>query len=277
MRKEDFLEILKDYLKNSFSQEEIMDIVRDYEEYFIDGEIEGKTEMDIIASLGSPKEIAKELVSQSSDKNINKNKNKLKNKFDDVIYVMEDIKNDDAKIKAAQLKTRITCDSWILLYLNEGVSNKKDFEKTTDKYKELLSKFRVNLKDKNHVKNRDIAKKMQKLLRIVEIPFKLIINICLICFALTLIASIAGPILLAPFVTSFMSVMPELKMVVVFGIIAYIGVEILLWQLFFVVFKLVKKLKKAYLNWLETNNLYINGSIKKEAMEQDGGLLDEQE
>ena len=235
MRKEDFLEILKDYLKNSFSQEEIMDIVRDYEEYFIDGEIEGKTEMDIIASLGSPKEIAKELVAQSSDKNINKNKNKLKNKFDDVYIAVK------------------------------------------GKSKALLSKFRVNLKDKNHVKNRDIAKKMQKLLRIVEIPFKLIITICLICFALTLIASIAGPILLAPFVTSFMSVMPELKMVVVFGIIAYIGVEILLWQLFFVVFKLVKKLKKAYLNWLETNNLYINGSIKKEAMEQDGGLLDEQE
>ena len=45
------------------------------------------------------------------------------------------------------------------------------------KSKALLSKFRVNLKDKNHVKNRDIAKKMQKLLRIVEIPFKLIINI----------------------------------------------------------------------------------------------------
>ena len=233
MRKEDFLEILKDYLKNSFSQEEIMDIVRDYEEYFIDGEIEGKTEMDIIASLGSPKEIAKELVSQSSDKNINKSK--LKNKFDDMYIASK------------------------------------------DKSKELLSKFRVNLKDKNHVKNRSIAKKMQKLLRIVEIPFKLIITICLICFALTLIASIAGPILLAPFVTSFMSVMPELKMVVVFGIIGYIGVEILLWQLFFIVFKLVKKLKKAYLNWLETNNLYINGSIKKEAMEQDGGLLDEQE
>ena len=113
MRKEDFLEILKDYLNNIISQEEIMDIVRDYEEYFIDGEIEGKTEMDIIASLGSPKEIAKELVSQSSDKNINKSK--LKNKFDDMYIASK------------------------------------------DKSKELLSKFRVNLKDKNHVKNRDIA------------------------------------------------------------------------------------------------------------------------
>ena len=76
------------------------------------------------------------------------------NEIDDVIYVMEDIKNDDAKIKAAQLKTRITCDSWILLYLNEGVSNKKDFEKTTDKYKELLNgiyRYAVVKKDGSNI------------------------------------------------------------------------------------------------------------------------------
>lgn len=231
MRKEDFLEILKDYLKNSFSQEEIMEIVRDYEEYFVDGEIEGKSEIEIIASLGSPKEIAKELVAQSSDKNINKSK--FKNKFKDMYIALK------------------------------------------GKSKTLLSKLRVNLKDKNHVKNRNTAKYIQKLLRIIEIPFKLIINIGLICFALTLIGLIVGPILLAPFITSFISVMPELKMVVVFGIIGYIGLEILLWQLFFVVFKLLRKLKKVYKNYLDTNDLYIKGSIKKEAREQDGGLLDE--
>lgn len=231
MRKEDFLEILKDYLKNSFSQEEIMEIVRDYEEYFVDGEIEGKSEIEIIASLGSPKEIAKELVAQSSDKNTNKSK--FKNKFEDMYIALK------------------------------------------GKSKTLLSKLRVNLKDKNHVKNRNTAKYIQKLLRIIEIPFKLVINIGLICFALTLIGLIVGPILLAPFITSFMSVMPELKMVVVFGIIGYIGLEILLWQLFFVVFKLLRKLKKAYKNYLDTNDLYIKGSIKKEAREQDGGLLDE--
>lgn len=231
MRKEDFLEILKDYLKNSFSQEEIMEIVRDYEEYFVDGEIEGKSEIEIIASLGSPKEIAKELVAQSSDKNTNKSK--FKNKFEDMYIALK------------------------------------------GKSKTLLSKLRVNLKDKNHVKNRNTAKYIQKLLRIIEIPFKLVINIGLICFALTLIGLIVGPILLAPFITSFMSVMPELKMVVVFGIIGYIGLEILLWQLFFIVFKLLRKLKKAYKNYLDTNDLYIKGSIKKEAREQDGGLLDE--
>ena len=61
MKKEDFLEILRDYLKKGFSEDEINEIVRDYEEYFVDGLIEGKTEMEIISSLGSPKEIANEL------------------------------------------------------------------------------------------------------------------------------------------------------------------------------------------------------------------------
>ena len=58
MKKEDFLEILRDYLKKGFSEDEVMDILRDYEEYFVDGIIEGKSEIEIIQSLGSPKEIA---------------------------------------------------------------------------------------------------------------------------------------------------------------------------------------------------------------------------
>lgn len=43
MKKEDFLEILRDYLKKDFSEDEVMDILRDYEEYFVDGIIEGKS------------------------------------------------------------------------------------------------------------------------------------------------------------------------------------------------------------------------------------------
>ena len=62
MKKEDFLEILRDYLKKGFSEDEVMDILRDYEEYFVDGIIEGKSEIEIIQSLGSPKEIANELL-----------------------------------------------------------------------------------------------------------------------------------------------------------------------------------------------------------------------
>ena len=84
MRKEDFLEILKDYLKKDFSEDEIIDILRDYEEYFVNGAIEGKSEMEIISSLGSPKEIANELLAQSNIKNENKAKGKLESFFIDI-------------------------------------------------------------------------------------------------------------------------------------------------------------------------------------------------
>ena len=49
------------YVINTLSvqqRDEITDILRDYEEYFVDGIIEGKSEIEIIESLGSPKEIA---------------------------------------------------------------------------------------------------------------------------------------------------------------------------------------------------------------------------
>ena len=81
MKKEDFLEILRDYLKKDFSEDEVMDILRDYEEYFVDGIIEGKSEIDIIQSLGSPKEIANELLAESNIKNENKVKGKVESFF----------------------------------------------------------------------------------------------------------------------------------------------------------------------------------------------------
>ena len=84
MRKEDFLEILKDYLKNDFSEDEVIDILRDYEEYFVNGAIEGKSEIEIISSLGSPKEIANELLFESNIKNENKAIGKLKGFFTDL-------------------------------------------------------------------------------------------------------------------------------------------------------------------------------------------------
>ena len=66
LNKNEFLEILKDYLRKDFSDDEVNDILRDYEEYFVDGLIEGKSDMEIISALGSPKAIAKELISQVS-------------------------------------------------------------------------------------------------------------------------------------------------------------------------------------------------------------------
>ena len=237
MKKEDFLEILRDYLKKDFSEDEVMDILRDYEEYFVDGIIEGKSEIDIIQSLGSPKEIANELLAESNIKSENKVKGKLESFF----------------IEAK------------------------------GKFKSGLNKFKVNLNDKEHVKSRKKIELLQILLTIILLPFAFAIVCSTIGVGLGLIGSLIALVAGTPFAISLMNVMPEVKMVIIFAFIAYIGFEILIWQLFIIVVRLEKKAFKIYLTWLKTNKLYIDGSIKKEEIEKydeimkdnDGGELDE--
>ena len=237
MRKEDFLEILKDYLKKDFSEDEIIDILRDYEEYFVNGAIEGKSEMEIISSLGSPKEIANELLAESNIKNENKAKGKLESFFIDI----------------------------------------------KGRFKSWLNRFKVNLNDKNHVASRKKIEVMQILITIILIPIAFSIVTTTIAYGVSLIASVLAMIIGAPFMVGLMKVMPEIKMVIIFGFMAYIGLEILMWQLFIFVVKLEKKALKIYMTWLKTNKLYIDGSIKKEKLDKDyeisndidGGELDE--
>ncbi|WP_340372772.1 DUF1700 domain-containing protein [Peribacillus sp. FSL E2-0218] len=61
MNKEQFLKQLNDSLTR-LSLEERQDILQDYEEYFTIGMEQGKTDQEISASLGNPKQIAKELL-----------------------------------------------------------------------------------------------------------------------------------------------------------------------------------------------------------------------
>ena len=237
MKKEDFLEILKDYLKKGFSEDEVTDILRDYEEYFVDGIIEGKSEIEIIQSLGSPKEIANELLAESNIKSENKVKGKLESFF----------------IEAK------------------------------GKFKSGLNKFKVNLNDKEHVKSRKKIELLQVLLTIILLPFAFAIVCSTIGVGIGLIGSLIALVVGTPFAISLMNVMPEVKMVIIFAFIAYIGFEILIWQLFIIVVRLEKKAFKIYVTWLKTNKLYIDGSIKKEEIEKydeimkdnDGGELDE--
>lgn len=60
MNKQQFLQELTEGLKG-IPDVERLDIIRDYEEYFLVGMEKGKTEAQIIAGLGSAKQIAKEL------------------------------------------------------------------------------------------------------------------------------------------------------------------------------------------------------------------------
>ncbi len=60
-RKIEFLQQLNASLKR-LSEKERADILKDYEEHFTFGLEEGKSEEEIVASLGSPAQIAKELL-----------------------------------------------------------------------------------------------------------------------------------------------------------------------------------------------------------------------
>lgn len=64
MNREQFLKSLENGLKK-LPQEECDDILHDFEEHFSNGLTDGKTEEQISDALGSPKQIAKELVAAS--------------------------------------------------------------------------------------------------------------------------------------------------------------------------------------------------------------------
>ena len=81
--KNDYLDVLRDYLLKFYSEEETLDILRDYEEYFLNGKLDGKTEEEIILELGSPKKIVQEI--REEEKNISSKKGafyNLSKKFD---------------------------------------------------------------------------------------------------------------------------------------------------------------------------------------------------
>jgi len=61
MTKEQFLKKLEKYLRK-IPDEERVDIIRDFEEHFMIGAEEGKSEQEITTALGSPQHIAKELL-----------------------------------------------------------------------------------------------------------------------------------------------------------------------------------------------------------------------
>ena len=61
MNRQYFFMELEHQLKK-IPKEDLQDIIRDYEEYFQIGMKEGKTEAEIITNLGSPKQLAKEIL-----------------------------------------------------------------------------------------------------------------------------------------------------------------------------------------------------------------------
>lgn len=58
--------------------------------------------------------------------------------IDDLLYLMENVKDDEDKTKELQDTVKNTCYSWVLKYKEEDVSSSTEFEELTLKYKGLI-------------------------------------------------------------------------------------------------------------------------------------------
>lgn len=232
LNKLEFLEILKDYLKKDFSEDEVSDILRDYEEYFVDGVIEGKSDMEIIQALGSPKSIANELISE------------VRNKNEDKLFKRDNL-ND--KVNIFKIRTK------------ENYNKGKKY---------ISNKLTPNLEDKGHKRNRKLIQIVLFILSLfLIIPSFVTIGI-LVCLGIALVGSVIIYLGIMTITFPFLAVTPEITGLSIFASMVFIGGEILAWQIYLFIVVLCKKILKGYINWLKTRNIYINASKKKEEYEK---------
>lgn len=228
MNKNEFLDILRDYLKRDFSESELNDIIRDYEEYFVNGEIEGKSDLEIIASLGSPKLIAVDLISQIKDKN--ESYNNKKHRIEEVFI------KSNRKIKELFDVCKNYIDEKLTPTLGEGVSLSS---RGTEIILLLLS------------------------LALVVPAFLAVFFMA--CVVLTLVISLIIFFATVPVMISFSWTSPQIALFFIFLSIAFIGFQILAWQIFMFMIKYMKKIYNRYINWIKTRKIYVKaGKIKEE-------------
>lgn len=223
MNKNDFLEILRDYLKGTFSELEINDILRDYEEFFLNGELQGKSDEEIIKGLGSPKSIAKELSEEMKGQTIGPDKSsEIKDKV-----------NKEAKRiwKGAKITGR----------------------KAGNKAKEFL--------DSNSVINGSIPSAGIKIILLAITCLLLIPAIPIAFTMLGAFLSLVG-MSIANFIGYLGAAVlcgVDLSMGVFgfFACIAWTGFMILGWVLYLLVYKGLKYLVVNYISWIRTRKMYV--------------------
>lgn len=228
LNKREFLEILKDYLSNHFSDDEVNDILRDYEEYFIDGEIEGKSDIQIIESLGSPKSIVRDLVDEMNSSKINSS-----NKRFDKIY---------DNLNKVKLK----------------------FRDRYQKSKEIINnKLTPNLKNDEE----GLSTKLIKILLTVLSAGLIFIGVLFVLFMIFIgIGIIASNIAFVTLIITsgpLFALDKSITLLIIFTIITILGFDILGIQVYIYLLKSGKKLYKRYINWLKNKKIYINAKERK--------------
>lgn len=230
MNKSEFLEILKDYLKKDISPDEVSDILRDYEEYFVDGLIEGKSDMEIIQGLGSPKSIANELIGQ-----LRENNKEISNK-------------DKINEKLNLYKIRI----------KENIDKSKNY---------ISEKLTPNLEDKYHKESRKLIQALLTILSLILIIPASGVLFTLMGIGIALVAFIIGYMGFMILTFNFITLTKEITLLYIFTSMAFIGGQILAWQIYIFLINIFKSMVRRYINWLKTRKIYINASKKKEKSE----------
>lgn len=231
MSKNDFLDILRDYLKGFFSELEINDILRDYEEFFLNGELQGKSDEEIIKSLGSPKSIANELIEE------------MKGQRKTTVNTNNEFKDKLSK-RAKSLWENI----------------KRQGKKIGNKTKEFL--------DSNSVINGKISSAGVKLIIVV---ISVMLFFPALAIAMTMIFSGLGLIgvSIANFIgylgAAFLcGINISMGVFGFFACIAWTGFIILGWTVYCLVYKGLKYLVVQYISWIKTRNMYIRVKNEQE-------------
>lgn len=231
MNRKDFLEILRDYLKGTFNEMEINDILRDYEEFFLNGELEGKSDEEIIKTLGSPKLIARELIDEMKgpgNSGINNN-GEFKEKL-----------NNGAK------------KVW------GGV--KSTSKKAGEKSKEFL--------DSSSILHGNMSGTLIKIIMVILTCILIIpaffVVISMFAGGVTLVFASLGNFL--GFVVSilFFGVNLNLGLFGLFICLTWLGFNILFWLLYCLIFKVLKHLTVEYISWIKNRNMYVRVKEKYE-------------
>lgn len=228
LNKKEFLEILKDYLSNHFSQDEVNDILRDYEEYFIDGEIEGKSDIQIIESLGSPKSIVRDLVEEMKESKINYN-NKRFDRIHDSL---------------SQIKLR----------------TKETFYKTKDV---INNKLTPNLKSDEDGLSTKLIKFLLAGLSFILLIIWIIFILVMVSAGITIVALNIAFIALIGTSGPLFALDLSIALLIVFISIGIIGFDILGIQVYLYILKLGKTLYKRYMHWLKNKKKYIVAKERK--------------
>lgn len=218
VNKSEFLDMLKDYLLKYYSEEETLDILRDYEEYFLNGKLDGKTEQEIILELGSPKKIVENLIDEDGVE-----KNSIFSNLKDRFYRWYDKRFFEKVQKTGNNLKNGTNDS--------GKEDRLNFSYIfTNVFLFFLNIF---------------------------VFFAVLICVgILVGMVLLTLGGVVTAVLLTPVTLNGLSFLSMSYAWIIFPVILAIGLFIIMSVLIYYFFKFLSQFILEYLNWVKTQMMY---------------------